>query len=69
MLEAMAMVKRGMVKDLLITRVDRLGRDAGYADQLVKKDLACCHPRVATTTFKSAPWMAGRLKPPAPRDS
>ena len=35
MLEAMAMVKKGMVKDLLITRVDRLGRDAGYADQLL----------------------------------
>ena len=35
MLEAMAMVKRDMVKELLITRVDRLGRDAGYADQLL----------------------------------
>jgi DNA invertase Pin-like site-specific DNA recombinase len=35
MLEAMAMVKKGFVKELLVTRVDRLGRDAGYADQLL----------------------------------
>ena len=35
MLQAMAMVKRGFVSELLVTRVDRLGRDAGYADQLL----------------------------------
>ena len=35
MLEAMGMVKTGRVKELLVTRVDRLGRDAAYADQLI----------------------------------
>jgi|GEM_PF-1213448 DNA invertase Pin-like site-specific DNA recombinase len=35
LLEAMTLVRRGRVKALVITRVDRLGRDAAYADQLI----------------------------------
>ena len=35
MLEAIAMVKGNRVQELLVTRVDRLGRDAAYADQLI----------------------------------
>ena len=35
LLEAMALVKAGRVSELLVTRVDRLGRDAAYADQLI----------------------------------
>lgn len=34
-LEAMALVKRGLVEELLIVRVDRLGRDAAHADELL----------------------------------
>lgn len=33
--EAMALVKIGRVEELVITRVDRLGRDAAYADELI----------------------------------
>jgi DNA invertase Pin-like site-specific DNA recombinase len=35
LLEAMALVKSGQVKEPLLTRIDRLGRDAAYADQLI----------------------------------
>lgn len=35
LLEAMALVKSGGVQELLVTRVDRLGRDAAYTDQLI----------------------------------
>lgn len=35
LLEAMALVARGQVAELLITRADRLGRDAAFADQLI----------------------------------
>lgn len=34
-LEAMTLVKKGRVKELLITRIDRLGRDAAHADELI----------------------------------
>lgn len=34
-LEAMALVKRGQVEELVIVRVDRLGRDAAHADELL----------------------------------
>jgi site-specific DNA recombinase len=35
LLEVMAMVRAGQVLELLITRVDRLGRDAAYTDALL----------------------------------
>lgn len=35
LLEVLAMVAGGHVAELLVTRVDRLGRDAAYADQLI----------------------------------
>ena len=35
LLEVMAMVARGQVAELIITRADRLGRDAAFADQLI----------------------------------
>jgi site-specific DNA recombinase len=35
LLELMAMVRAGQVSELLITRVDRLGRDAAYTDALL----------------------------------
>jgi site-specific DNA recombinase len=35
LLELMAMVRAGEVSELLLTRVDRLGRDAAYADALL----------------------------------
>ena len=35
LLEAMALVKAGKVAELVVTRVDRLGRDAAYADALL----------------------------------
>lgn len=35
LLEAMALVKAGKVGELVVTRVDRLGRDAAYADALL----------------------------------
>lgn len=41
LLEVMAMVQAGQVAELLVTRVDRLGRDAAYTDAL----LAQCEQR------------------------
>jgi DNA invertase Pin-like site-specific DNA recombinase len=35
LLEVMAMVQAGQVRELLVTRVDRLGRDAAYTDALL----------------------------------
>jgi DNA invertase Pin-like site-specific DNA recombinase len=35
LLEVMAMVQAGQVRELLVTRVDRLGRDAAYTDSLL----------------------------------
>jgi DNA invertase Pin-like site-specific DNA recombinase len=35
LLEVMAMVRAGQVRELLVTRVDRLGRDAAYTDTLL----------------------------------
>jgi DNA invertase Pin-like site-specific DNA recombinase len=35
LLEVMAMVSRGQADELIITRADRLGRDAAFADQLI----------------------------------
>lgn len=35
LLELMAMVRAGQVSELLVTRLDRLGRDAAYADALL----------------------------------
>jgi site-specific DNA recombinase len=35
LLEVIALVKAGRVSELVVTRVDRLGRDAAYADQLI----------------------------------
>lgn len=35
LLEVMALVQAGQVEELLVTRVDRLGRDAAYADALL----------------------------------
>ena len=44
LLELMAMVRAGEVTELLITRVDRLGRDAGFTDAL----LAQCEANAVT---------------------
>jgi DNA invertase Pin-like site-specific DNA recombinase len=44
LLELMAMVQAGEVSELLVTRVDRLGRDAAYTDAL----LAQCEARGVT---------------------
>lgn len=35
LLEAMALIKAGKVQELIVTRLDRLGRDAAYADHLL----------------------------------
>ncbi len=35
LLEAMAMVRAGQVAEIIVTRVDRLGRDAAFTDQLL----------------------------------
>ena len=35
LLEVMALVQAGQIEELLVTRVDRLGRDAAYADALL----------------------------------
>lgn len=35
LLEAMALIKTGKVRELIVTRLDRLGRDAAYADHLL----------------------------------
>lgn len=48
LLEVMAMVNRGMADELIITRVDRLGRDAAFADQLIA---ACALAGVTITAL------------------
>lgn len=35
LLELMALVRAGEVAEIVVTRIDRLGRDAGYSDQLL----------------------------------
>ncbi len=35
LLEAMAMVRAGLVGEIIVTRIDRLGRDAAFTDQLL----------------------------------
>jgi site-specific DNA recombinase len=35
LLEAMAMVRAGQVTEIIVTRIDRLGRDAAFTDQLL----------------------------------
>jgi DNA invertase Pin-like site-specific DNA recombinase len=35
LLEAMAMVRAGKVEEIVVTRIDRLGRDAAFTDQLL----------------------------------
>lgn len=35
LLEAMVLIRTGEAQELLVTRVDRLGRDAAYVDQLM----------------------------------
>ncbi len=44
LLEAMVLIRAGEVQELLVTRVDRLGRDAAYVDQL----LGLCEARGVT---------------------
>jgi DNA invertase Pin-like site-specific DNA recombinase len=48
LLEVMALVGRGQVDELVITRVDRLGRDAAFADQLIA---TCALAKVAITAL------------------
>ena len=48
LLEVMAMVSRGQVDELIITRADRLGRDAAFADQLIA---ACALAEVTITAL------------------
>lgn len=48
LLEVMAMVSHGQIDELIITRADRLGRDAAFADQLIA---ACALAGVAITAL------------------